>query len=519
MTKIFFALTLCLAFFATSAQIVSEELTVGPLTKYKDAPIEVFLWEDGTYFYGIGTHKRSAYYEPIKDYFFAKYRLSDFQLVSEKELEVPVCGKADPEYRTHIIDKKGIHIIFECRNRKDDMRYTTDLTLDKEGEILGEHTLLAVEFGAAGKNLISFSDDSTKLVIYTDILNTGEGLVPQITVYDQDFKKIWHTPLSLPINSGMTFSPDGTCVSNDGEVFILGHEKLGTEFKKDDHITDQYRLFKVLEKGGPLVYELNRFKKTFHGADIRTDRFGKLIFSGFYSDENQAAIEGNLYVSFDQKNLRPQETKFQVFNESLPSNFSFKSEDPLSKIRGFFRSERVGDYQYFDFRDFIEEKDSSLSLFVEHFYAQWDPLLKAHSYYAKGVFILNVAPDGSLNWFNVVQKKQPASGQVKFDSYYLYRVQDKTHLLYTEKAKNLDAFQQGLEPGGAGFMMADLALVCATISPNGDIEQRQLYRAEKLKQMRAIHRTSCLRIDENDLLFFMYYTYNKYSFARLRLED
>lgn len=468
--------------FVLMGQTEKVRFEVGPEVSVKKSYFKEFLQVKDGFVYVFSTSN----IVPVKNetYTLRKFNIATLELEDEWSAESFDYGKGDAKYRQSLVNENGFHILFDCYDRKADMKYILHRRMDHIGNFSPVKVLSAIRTKKEDKVkfFIKHSRDSTKTMIYSSIEEGGENKITSLLVFDKDFNELWRRPAMLSGSEDTITNITSTALSNNGEVFLLGYPRARTKYSfEKDKITPKYKIYKLYENDEVKEYDISRFGKYIHNSTIEADLNDKLVFMGFYSNDLSRNVKGNIFLALNPKTLEAEVEQFQEFDKEFLSQFDFEGPDALIGIieEGMIGKDDPIGFEKFYFNDFIELPGEGFIVLMEQKFN------RAHTGYGYSytelfcgdIIAAKIDTRGALQWMTRIPKLQ--RGGERRISYGLSVGKDVIYLIFNDHKDDVTRYHNGEEPKGYNGNLASLGAVSrVALSKDGNFKYRQLLRKE-----------------------------------------
>ncbi len=309
------------------------------------------------------------------------------------------------------------------------------------------------------------SRDSSKVIIYHDIpTKRSEAQQAKISIYNDDFDLLWDKKIKFPYESKL-YNSIKFDVDKNGNAYLLGKrffEKERDLVKKRPNF--EYILEAYTEKGEKIDrYQLNDKLKLITDLTFEVNNKNEIICTGFYTNKtssvggfgstesiqgivffkvnnNEKIVEEKTFSKFDLDFITLNETERARRVAQRQDNDNIQSNDPAL-------------YSY-DFRDVILRSDGGAVIIAEQFFVEEinrtvnnfnrgfnnQTFQNTSIYNYNEVIVVNIRPDGSIQWANSVPKYQSATSvnARRFLSFKNANIGDKIYLIFNEERNVLE---------------------------------------------------------------------------------
>ena len=224
-------------------------------------------------------------------------------------------------------------------------------------------------------------------------------------------------------------------VDNSGNVYmLLDNERRKKRNSREEHFTIlQYERESGLVRTIDFGFQQPIFKK----LDLRVDNVNNtLVTSGFYTDTNGEEARGFFYAVYDLGSKEVIAMEYIRFSARLI--FDVTGKDSTKNVSGFYS---------FEVTDVILRYDGGATVIAESWFTTEENLQVPSftpaigpsfrtisvSYY-NDIIVLSVLPNGVLDWWSILKKKQVSEDDDGFFSSYAKMIShDKIMFIYNEE--------------------------------------------------------------------------------------
>jgi hypothetical protein len=373
-------------------------------------------------------YRRGGLFSPER--FLLEQYNDRYQLLERYELDLP--EGADLE---DILSLNGQ--LFWLISRPDEARQVSRVyvrPLSSTGQVIQEEQVVA-EVALRDKFRrrmfdLEFNRDSSYLLLYNQ-LPTRRDDNEQFTlrVFDDRFQLLWSRDVSLPYRD-RSFDILEYRLDQGGNVYVLG--RLGSETgARDAAPVYRYILFAYTRDGRD---EQEYRIELGEGRSIRRLTFrpagnGDLVFTGFVRAPDRGPLEEACFFRIDPLYKTTTNLAFVPFVGALGDNTD-QPLDPLEPVS--FRP-----------REMILRSDGGAVLIAEQYFRRDRMVptyqgIRADTYFSYlDIVVINIAPDGSLEWARRIPKRQTtANDQGFYSSFALATVRDRFYFVYNDNPRN-----------------------------------------------------------------------------------
>lgn len=310
------------------------------------------------------------------------------------------------------------------------------------------------EIGARNKdkegafNLV-LSRDSSRVLLYNQLPNNKRD--PErfaLRVFDNQLQETWSQDITLPY-SDQQFSVEDYRIDNDGNVYIMGVLYIdGVRERRRGRPNYQYIILAYTRDGGDAQeYRIELGEKFITDLAFRVADDKRLVFAGFYSEKGTYSIKGTCFFRVDPQTKEIQNVNLKEFDFQFRTEFLSDGETQRAA-----RAEAAGDVgrqpelYRFSLDELILRSDGGAVLVAEQYYVYervyrlWDGTLRYDYYYNyNDIIVVNIRPDGSIEWATRIPKRQETYNDGGyFSSYAMSIVRDRLYFIFNDNRRNFE---------------------------------------------------------------------------------
>ncbi len=299
------------------------------------------------------------------------------------------------------------------------------------------------------------SRDSSKFLVYSERprkKNKPEQL--SIRVFDDQMLELWSKDIVLPYDDNK-FVLEDYRVSNDGKVYLLGVLYQDAARVRRGGLPNYKYVILAYNSTNPkpTKYKIDLNEKFITDLTFRIADNGELICSGFYSDVGTYSIKGTYFFRVDpvEKRIFNKNAKELAF-DFRTEYISDKKKDKIKNSEKKGNNKKAGELYAYSLDHLILRNDGGALLIAEQYfveeYNQDRYYGYRYDYYNRGyineyiynyndIIIVNIKPDGDVEWTTRIPKRQVTRNDGGyFSSYAMSIVRDKIHFIYNDNARN-----------------------------------------------------------------------------------
>ena len=354
------------------------------------------------------------------------------------------------------------------------------------------------------------SKDSSKVLIYYNLpYDKGESEKFGFHVFDKALNQLWEKNITLPYKEEL-FDVEDYEVDNKGNIHLLAlifKEKRKEKRKGDPNY--KYQVLSYLNNGTELKeYPIKIEGKFLTDMQIAINDEQDIICGGFYSSEGTFSIEGSYFLKINGETKEIKSKEFQNFGIDFITQNMTKRQEKKTKNKAA-KGKDIELYQY-DLDNIVLRDDGGALLIGEQYFVRVvtrtipdgngnTSTTTTYYYHYNDIIVINMSPDGKIEWSKKIAKKQVTRNDGGFfSSYALSIVKDKLYFVFNDNPKNL--FYKG-EGKLYNFNKSKESLVVlVTLDNEGNQTREALFSAKEADILtRPI---VCEQISKNEMILF-----------------
>lgn len=333
-----------------------------------------------------------------------------------------------------------------------------------------------------GEFTILQSSDSSKVLIYSQ-LDTKKREPEQFSlqVFDNQLNLIWKKDISLPYGE-QQFAVEDYRIDENGDVYLLCVQYLeGTRDQRRGLPNYEYVVLAYTANGErEKEYRISLEGRFVSDLTFRFSRDGSLVCAGFYSEQGVNSIKGTCFFKIDTRTEALYDIRLSEFDLAFRTAFMSSGEQRRAR-----RAEQEGntarqaELDRFSLNELILRSDGGAVLVAEQAfmyersYRYWDGTFRVDYYYNyNDIIIVNIRPDGSIEWSTRIPKLQETMNDGGYySSYAMAVVRDRFYFIFNDNRRNFE--------GGGGqlfnFNGRNSIISLAEVRRDGSLEMYPLY--------------------------------------------
>jgi hypothetical protein len=330
---------------------------------------------------------------------------------------------------------------------------------------------------------IRVSRDSSKLLVYNQLpFKKKDPERFALRIFDPELNLLWNRNITLPYGDEM-FSIEEYRIDNKGDVYLLGvlYEDRARVRRQG---TPTYKYVVLAYRGGGeevKEYKIDIGDRFITDLTFRIGNDGDLICSGFYSDRGTYSIRGTYFFRLDPEsqqisNVNVKEFEFEFVAEYL----SDRGKERAKRAENEGDVRRQAELYDYDLNDLVLRSDGGALLVAEQVYIYertyryFDGTWRSTFFYNyNDIIIVNIRPDGEIEWSARVPKRQATVDDGGyFSSYAMSIVRDKIYFVYNDNHRN---FEVGGRNRIYNYNGSNSVISVAEVSKDGSVQAYPLF--------------------------------------------
>lgn len=379
----------------------------------------------------------------------------NMKIKKSNEISLKYKGKK-LSYENVIVLGRQFYLLSSFHNRAKKKNYLFIQTIDKRNLKTDSKYFKIAEIDTRSKMREGFFDyhisrDSSKIVIYNKIpTKKGKPERFAIQVFDDQFSPLWDKKITLPYDDDK-FAVEEYQVDEQGNVYLLGviyQDKSRTRRKGKP--TYEYTILAYTNQGQDKEsYRIKFTDKFITDLTFRVADDGNLVCSGFYSDKGTYSIKGTYFFRLNAKTKEVYNKNLKSFDfDFLTEHLSDRKKAKLKKAESSGNTRKQAELFSYDLDRLVLRNDGGALLIAEQYFVQedyrYDYYLRTYQtdyyYNYNDIIIVNIRPDGEIEWTARIPKNQETRNDGGyFSSYAMSIVSDRLYFVYNDNPKNFKA--------------------------------------------------------------------------------
>ena len=362
-----------------------------------------------------------------------KYEIKTFDnnLKHKEDIEINLSDKGCTILAT-IPRDTSFFVMYSYRSRGD--YFIQADQINSRGNIISSDTIKVYESMLFNPDVkVARSEDKTKILFFS----VHEQHELRVALYDIKERKILYNRTILFQETDLKDDFRSMLVTNEGDYIII-FEKNNFRTKKDKHVFEVHNFSIGTETNTAFLIPLFRIV-SFHSKFVYDNINKQLLGGGVYTQKNLSKAEGIYFVqhslvpgAVEKVNAFPFETRFDEeikrrskdkneFNQLQVTDIALKQDGGMLLITEIKKEyERRATYSGATNRGFNSPFGFRAPLLVDYYY--------------EDMALFSISKEGSLEWSDVLHKKQYShDDDGMYSSFFLFKNPSKLRLIYNDE--------------------------------------------------------------------------------------
>ncbi len=348
-------------------------------------------------------------------------------------------------------------------------------------------------------------DDSKLLIYYQQPKGKGGSDEFGFVVFDQSFKKLWDKRTKLPYDDEI-FEVEDFEISNEGDVYLLGIVfKDKKKVKRKGEPNYQYRVLGYTDEGDRYEeYPVENEGYFFTDMQMEVTKEQNIICAGFYSEKGTFSIKGSYFIKLDAQTKSVLSEDFKQFDlDFITQNLT------NAQVKKAKKGKKTELYSY-RLDDIVIREDGGAVLVGEQFFVNtfttttrdangFTQTVTTSYYHYDDIIVVNINPDGTIEWAEKIAKRQSTTNDGGFfSSYALGVVGSRLYFVFNDNGENLIYNGTGKPAYFDGYRNGIVSLV--EVNGLGQQKRSALFRSREVDVL--TRPKVCEQVSKNELVIF-----------------
>ena len=388
----------------------------------------------------------------IGEQVYVEYFNNDLEIKRAEKLDLKYKGK-DRNFEDVLMVGGQLYLFTSYNNQAQKKNYLFYQKLSKRLQPSRQLKKIA-EIDTRNKSLtgsfnLLISEDSSKVLLYNQLANKKKE--PEqfaLRVLDNQLQPIWSRDIILPYND-QQFTIKDYRIDESGNVYLMGLLYIdGIRKEKRGLPNYQYVILAYTENGeADQEYQIDIKDKFITDLTFRIADDGQLVCAGFYSEKGTTSVKGTCFFHLNPQTQAVDHLSFKEFDFEFRSGFlSNNAQRRAARAEYSGDKDKQAELYRFSVDELVLRSDGGALLVAEQYYVYersyryWDGTLRyEYNYHYNDIIIVNIRPDGSIEWATRIPKRQETINDGGyFSSYAMSIVRDRIYFIFNDNSRNFD---------------------------------------------------------------------------------
>ncbi|AXT19042.1 hypothetical protein D7030_14575 [Flavobacteriaceae bacterium AU392] len=353
-----------------------------------------------------------------KAYFVKVFNSSDMSLISTNEIDLSEFNGKDIDFEDFAVINNGIYVFGSVYDKKTKISNLFGFEVSEDGKLTNKKKKIFSTKVTKKKErgAFYFKDSPTEdrlLILHATIFEKEEAIQYEIKLLDQDLSESLSHLEKIPFKDrkDLEFTIADFDVSINDDVFLVINESYRDRKEKTNKEKFQIHAFKSENAYNKEIIDIKFTDKEIINCEMLANQDGKLQLVGFYS-----SVRKNGKTNKDLKGVYASVINVKT-NAVEQLRFNELDHETKVKLIGERRAKKGKDVKpLYLTHSLIERNDGGLILLSEYQLIQVGrssgigPLAVTPIQHINNeIIVTSLNPDGSIDWTNVIAKKQIAA--------------------------------------------------------------------------------------------------------------
>jgi len=354
---------------------------------------------------------------------------------------------------------------------------------------------------------VKMSPDESKILV--TIAQPWEKDVEKpltMKVYDPDMQELWSKDIHFPED----YVTEQFRMDNDGSVVVVSvkyTEKLERRARKRDGVAtyDYHLLVYDKDSDQPEDHKIAVGDRFLQDLTLSLGESGDIICGGLYGNKGSFSVRGMFFLKLDRTTKALKHESFKEFSDDFITSYMTEKEEKKAKKKADKKDEDLELYS-FNLDEIVRRDDGGAVLVAEqHYtfercYTDSRGNMRCVTYYVyNDVIVVNVDPNGDIEWAAKVPKRQTTADGGYYSSYAMEVKGDKIYLIFNDTGENL-FLKEGDKVKLFELKGNDALVTIATVDSDGKVKREALFSPERREAI--LKPNDCLQLANDQMLIY-----------------
>jgi len=336
----------------------------------------------------------------------------------------------------------------------------------------------------------------------------------RVRVYSKQMDLEWDREIVMPYTD-KEFSVQTLRLENDGDVVAIGVKYLekqeAREKKREGKAAYNYHLITFSSSGDQTDNAIASGDRFLQDLTISLDDGdGPILCGGFYGNKGANKVRGAFFMSLDPRTKAVLHESYKEFSDDFITQYMTAKEEEKAKKKAAKKDEDLQMFEY-DLDEIIRREDGGAVLVGEQYYMYTTTVCTTtqnggqscrtvYHYIYNDIIVVNISPEGDIEWASTVPKRQHTTNDGGFFSSYALEVKDSNlYFIFNDNGENL------FKAAGEKFKQMDLQgkssiVTIATVDQDGGVKREALFDPEKRELI--LRPKGCRQLADDRMLLY-----------------
>ena len=381
---------------------------------------------------------------------FIEYYDNEMQLRKSQQLELKYKGKRrDFEDVVMIGGQLYLFTSFNNQAKKKNYLFYQKLSsrLQPSRDLVMVSEVEAQNKAKEGSFNLVISSDSSTVLLYSQLPYQKRD--PErfaLNVFDNQMNKLWSRDIILPY-SDQQFAIEDYRIDKAGNVYLMGVLYAdGVRERRRGRPNYQYIILAYTRQGEDVQeYHIALEDKFITDLAFRIGDDGNLVCAGFFSERGTYSVKGTCFFRLNASTKEISNLSFKEFGFEFRTEFMRPGElRRASRAEAGDDTGREPELFRFSLDELVLRSDGGAVLVAEQYYVYertyryWDGTLRFEYFYNyNDIIVVNIQPDGGIEWATRIPKRQETVNDGGyFSSYAMSIVRDRLYFIFNDNSRN-----------------------------------------------------------------------------------
>ena len=364
----------------------------------------------------------------------------------------------------------------------------------------------------SGDFTVHISPDGTKILVTITPPREKDVVKPrEMKVYDMALQELWTKKIKTPENQSISdyrMDNDGTVIAIT--MFYPEKQERRERKREGKPMYDYHLLVYSKDSEQPSDHPIKVGDRFLQDMQLTLGKEGDIICGGLYGTKNSWSVRGTFFLKLDRKTKAIKHESYKEFTDDFITAYMTEKEEKKAKKKAEKKDEDLQLYEY-DLDEIIRRDDGGAVMVMEQYYMYavttcystpngGRSCTTTYHYIYNDIIVVNIDPDGNIEWAVKVPKRQHTVNDGGYYSSYAMEVKgDKIHLIFNDSGENLYV-KSGDKIKQFELKGKDALVTIVTIDGNGDVKREALFTPERRDVI--LKPKDCVQLDNDQMMIY-----------------